>query len=193
MHAGFTFADAEAVVPYLSELGVTHLYLSPVLQAVPGSQHGYDVLDHTRVNEELGGHDGLVALADTARRHGLGIVVDIVPNHMALVAPESSNAPLWDVLAHGRDAAHAHWFDVDWDALDGHLGLPVLWDSLDDVLLKGDLRLGEENGTAVLRYHDHVFPLAAGTWDGDPTADVVEVLERQHYRLAGWRDRDDVL
>ena len=145
LHAGFTFADAEAVAPYLAELGVGHLYLSPVLQAVPGSAHGYDVLDHTRVSEELGGEDGLVRLAETARQHGLGLVVDVVPNHMALVAPENSNAPLWDVLSHGREAEHAHWFDVDWDALDGRIGLPVLWEPLDEVLAKGDLRLGEEN------------------------------------------------
>ena len=193
LHAGFTFADAELVVPYLSDLGVSHLYLSPVLQAAPGSTHGYDVLDHDRVSEELGGAQGLERLADTARQHGLGLVVDVVPNHMALVAPESSNAPLWDVLAHGREAAHAHWFDVDWEALDGRIGLPVLWEPLSDVLAKGDLRLGEENGERVLRYHDHVFPVAAGTWDGDAGADVAAVLDRQHYRLAGWREKDDVL
>ena len=193
LHAGFTFADAELVVPYLSDLGVSHLYLSPVLQAAPGSPHGYDVLDHDRVSEELGGAQGLERLADTARQHGLGLVVDVVPNHMALVAPESSNAPLWDVLAHGREAAHAHWFDIDWEALDGRIGLPVLWEPLSDVLAKGDLRLGEENGERVLRYHDHVFPVAAGTWDGDAGADVAAVLDRQHYRLAGWREKDDVL
>jgi (1->4)-alpha-D-glucan 1-alpha-D-glucosylmutase len=193
LHAGFTFADAQEVVPYLADLGVSHLYLSPVLQAVPGSMHGYDVLDHDRISDELGGADGLERLAATARQHGLGLVVDVVPNHMALVAPESSNAPLWDVLAHGRAAAHAHWFDVDWDALDGRIGLPVLWEGLADVLAKGDLRLGEENGQRVLRYHDHVFPVAPGSWDGDPGADVAEVLARQHYLLAGWREKDDVL
>ncbi len=193
LHAGFTFADAERVVPYLADLGVSHLYLSPVLQAVPGSAHGYDVLDHTRVSTELGGQEGLESLAATARRRGLGLVVDVVPNHMALVAPENTNAPLWDLLEHGREAAHAHWFDVDWDALDGRIGLPVLWEPLDDVLGKGDLRLGEENGGRVLRYHDHVFPVAAGTWDGDPSADVAAVLARQHYVLAGWRERDAVL
>ena len=193
MHAGFTFADAESVVPYLADLGVTHLYLSPVLQAVPGSVHGYDVLDHTRVSAELGGHHGLLELAGTARGHGLGIVLDVVPNHVALVAPESSNAPLWDVLAHGRTAQHAHWFDVDWDALDGRIGLPVLWDALDEALDKGELRLGEENDAQVLRYNDHVFPVAEGTWDGDPNTDVTAVLSRQHYRLAGWRERDDFL
>jgi (1->4)-alpha-D-glucan 1-alpha-D-glucosylmutase len=193
LHAGFTFADAELVVPYLSDLGVSHLYLSPVLQAAPGSTHGYDVLDHDRVSEELGGAQGLERLADTARQHGLGLVVDVVPNHMALVAPENLNLPLWDVLEHGRDAEHAHWFDVDWDALDGRIGMPVLWEPLDAVLEKGDLRLGEEDGGQVLRYHDHVFPVAAGTWDGGSGADVAAVLGRQHYVLAGWRERDEVL
>jgi (1->4)-alpha-D-glucan 1-alpha-D-glucosylmutase len=193
MHAGFTFADAETVVPYLADLGVSHLYLSPVLQAVPGSQHGYDVVDHTRVGTELGGREGLLSLAAAARAHGLGIVVDVVPNHMALVAPESSNAPLWDVLAHGRAAAHAHWFDVDWDALDQRIGLPVLWEPLADVLAKNDLRLGDENDGHVLRYHDHVFPVADGTWDGSPSADVTAVLDRQHYALASWRERDEIL
>ncbi len=193
LHAGFTFADAEDLVPYLADLGVSHLYLSPVLQAVPGSAHGYDVVDHTRISSELGGLDGLERLAATARADGLGLVVDVVPNHMALVAPESTNRPLWDVLAHGRQAAHAHWFDVDWDALDGRIGLPVLWEPIQDVLAQGDLRLGEENGERVIRYHDHVFPVAEDTWDGAADADVVDVLARQHYRLAGWRERDTVL
>ena len=193
LHAGFTFGDAEGVVPYLGELGVTHLYLSPVLQAVAQSAHGYDVLDHTRVSGDLGGHDGLVALAETAHAHGLGLVVDVVPNHMAVVAPQSSNAPLWDVLAHGRVADHAHWFDVDWDALGGRIGMPVLGEPLETVLASRDLRLGVENGGPVLRYYDHVFPVAEGTWDGDPDADVSVVLEAQHYRLACWRERGDVL
>jgi (1->4)-alpha-D-glucan 1-alpha-D-glucosylmutase len=193
LHAGFTFHDAETVAPYVADLGVTHLYLSPVLQAAPGSMHGYDVLDHTTISPDLGGAEGFERLARTAREHGLGLVVDVVPNHMALVAPESSNAPLWDVLRHGRDAAHADWFDIDWDALDGRLGLPVLWDTLEEALAKGDLRLGEENDEEVVRYHDHVFPLADGTWDGDPGTDVAQVLEGQHYRLGGWRERDELL
>ena len=193
LHDGFTFADAEDVVPYLADLGIGHLYLSPVLQAVPGSPHGYDVLDHTQIGHELGGQDGLVRLAGTAREHGLGLVVDVVPNHMAIVAPESSNAALWDVLRHGAEAEHAHWFDVDWDALGGRIGLPVLWDVLDEVLDKGDLRFGEQDGDQVLRYHDHVFPIAPGTWDGRWDADVAAVLSDQHYVLAGWRERNAVL
>ncbi|MGN6131059.1 MAG: malto-oligosyltrehalose synthase, partial [Nocardioidaceae bacterium] len=190
LHAGFGFADAEAVVPYLADLGVTHLYLSPILQAAPGSMHGYDVLDHTRVNEELGGEPGLVSLAGAAREHGLGLGVDVVPNHMALVAPEHANAPLWRVLAEGPESPLAHWFDVDWDALGGKLGLPLLGDTLEATLAAGELSLDEYDGRPVVRYFDHVLPLAAGTETG---GDVADVLARQHYRLASWREKDEVL
>ncbi len=189
LHAGFTFADAEAQVPYLARLGVSHLYLSPILQAVPGSLHGYDVLDHTRVNEELGGEAGLLSLADTARAHGLGIVVDVVPNHMAFVAPEHSNAPLWTTLRDGRDAETAHWFDIDWDAGDGRLGLPILGGTLEEALEAGEITLGEYDGQPVVRYYDHVLPIAPGT----ESDDVAEVLAKQHYELANWRDSDAML
>ncbi len=109
----------ERVVPYLAELGVSHLYLSPILQAAPGSMHGYDVVDHSRSRAELGGRPGLEALAAAAHEHDLGIVVDVVPNHMAIPEPEHLNAPLWDVLAHGQDSPYAHWFDVDWELCAG--------------------------------------------------------------------------
>jgi (1->4)-alpha-D-glucan 1-alpha-D-glucosylmutase len=102
LHADFGFAAAAEQVPYLAELGVSHLYLSPVLQAVRGSLHGYDVVDHGRVSEELGGEAALVGLADAAHRRGLRVLVDVVPNHMALVAPENLNRPLWGVLRSGR-------------------------------------------------------------------------------------------
>src|SRR5688500_13760781 len=189
LHAGFTFADAQARVSYLAALGVTHLYLSPVLQAVPGSQHGYDVLDHTRISTDLGGEQGLLSLAGTARQDGLGIVVDVVPNHMAFVAPEHSNAPLWQVLREGRDAATAHWFDIDWKAGGGRLGLPILGGTLQEALDAGEIVLGEHDGEPVVRYFDHVLPVALGT-EGD---DVVEVLQRQHYQLANWRETDAML
>ncbi len=189
LHAGFTFADAERTVPYLADLGVTHLYLSPILAAAAGSMHGYDVVDHSRVSPELGGQEGLEALAATARQHGLGIVVDVVPNHMALVAPLTTNAALWEVLAQGRDASTAHWFDVDWDALDGKIGLPLLGDTAEAEVASGALTLEERDGRPVIGYHDHVFPVAEGTTGGDVTA----VLERQHYRLGSWREKDELL
>lgn len=120
----FPFGAAEAAVPYLASLGVSHLHLSPVLESVPGSTHGYDVVDHARVRDELGGEEGLRSLARTAREHGLGLVVDIVPNHMAM-APRHNHA-LWEVLREGPGSPYARWFDIDWDAGDGRLLLPVL-------------------------------------------------------------------
>ncbi len=189
MHAGFTFADARKRIPYLASLGVSHLYLSPVLQAVEGSMHGYDVVDHTRVSEALGGEAGLLALSETARQNGLGIVVDVVPNHMAFVAPEYTNAPLWQVLRDGRDAETAHWFDVDWKAGGGRIGLPILGSGLQEALDAGEVTLDEYDGQQVVRYFDHVLPVALGT-EGD---DVSDVLQRQHYQLASWRDTDIML
>lgn len=190
LHSGFTFADAARQVPYLAELGVSHLYLSPILTAVPGSMHGYDVVDHTRINPELGGEEGFRELAERAHAAGLGIVVDVVPNHMAFVAPESLNAPLWQVLREGRDAPTEQWFDIDWKVGGGRIGLPVLGKPLAEVLAAGELTLDRSGDEPVLRYFDHVWPVALGT---DTTDDVAEILDRQHYRLASWRDKDDVL
>ena len=107
LHSGFTLHDARATVPYLAELGVSHVYLAPILSAVQRSLHGYDVLDHTSINPDLGGRPALERLAADCHHHGLGIVVDIVPNHMALTAPQWRNAPLWDVLRHGRGSSFA--------------------------------------------------------------------------------------
>ncbi|GAB95864.1 (1-_4)-alpha-D-glucan 1-alpha-D-glucosylmutase [Kineosphaera limosa] len=210
MHGGFGFADAERIVPYLARLGVSHLYLSPILLAVAGSMHGYDVVDHTRINPRLGGRVGFEHLARTAGEHGMGIVVDVVPNHMAFVAPESANLPLWYVLRDGRDAKTASWFDIDWKAGGGRLGLPVLGDDLSTVLENGELVIdqipdppavhdGLEAAPAlVVRYHEHVYPIALGTegeaQPGDKDEPTVRaVLDRQHYRLTNWRDKDDSL
>ncbi|GII75198.1 malto-oligosyltrehalose synthase [Sphaerisporangium rufum] len=160
----FGFDAAAGLTGYLAELGVSHLYLSPVLQAVPSSQHGYDVTDHTRIRAEFGGEEGLRALA----ARGLPLVADIVPNHMTVPVPESANARLWDVLQHGPAAASAGWFDIDW--ADGKVTMPVLGDGVDvsaEVVADGD----------VLRYHDHEFPVRPG---GGGLAD-------QFYRLAPWR------
>ncbi|MDX3759812.1 malto-oligosyltrehalose synthase [Streptomyces sp. AK02-04a] len=171
----FPFGAAAAAVPYLASLGVSHLHLSPVLESVPGSTHGYDVVDHARVRGELGGEEGLRALARTAREHGLGLVVDIVPNHMAM-APRHNHA-LWEVLREGPESPYARWFDIDWDAGGGRLLLPVLGGRLgveiDHLKVDGD----------VLRYYDHVFPLREGT-AGLP---LPELLDAQWYRPAWWR------
>lgn len=171
----FPFGAAEAAVPYLASLGVSHLHLSPVLEAVPGSTHGYDVVDHARVRGELGGEDGLRSLARTAREHGLGLVVDIVPNHMAM-APRH-NRPLWEVLREGPESPYARWFDIDWDALGGQLLLPVLGGRLGTEL--GHLKVDGD----VLRYYDQVFPLREGT----EKLPLPQLLDAQWYRPAWWR------
>ncbi|MFH8806917.1 alpha-amylase family glycosyl hydrolase [Streptomyces hygroscopicus] len=177
LQPAFPFAAAERAVPYLASLGVSHLHLSPVLEAVPGSTHGYDVVDHSAVRAELGGVAGLRALARTARAHGLGLIVDVVPNHMAAPAPERLNAPLWEVLRNGSKSPYARWFDIDWRAQDGKVLLPVLGGPLGEEWR----RLRIEDGT--LRYYDHAFPLRPGT-EGLP---LPALLDAQWYRLGWWR------
>ena len=126
LHASFTFADARAIVPYLSELGISHVYSSPVLDARPGTRHGYDAIDPLRVNPELGTEAGLLALADELHRHDMGLIVDIVPNHMGACA---ENRYWQDVIAHGRQSRYARWFDIAWDMHPhGKLVVPFLAD-----------------------------------------------------------------
>ncbi|RKN03306.1 malto-oligosyltrehalose synthase [Streptomyces radicis] len=173
----FPFSAAEELVPYAASLGVSHLHLSPVLEAVPGSLHGYDVTDHTRVRAELGGEEGLRALADAARARGLGLVLDIVPNHMAVPGAMELNGPLWEVLRDGPEAERAGWFDIDWAAGGGRVLLPVLGGPLGEELD----RLSVVDGT--LRYADRRFPLRPGTEE----LPLPDLLDEQHYRLAWWR------
>lgn len=173
----FPFAAAERAVPYLARLGVSHLHLSPVLTAVPGSGHGYDVTDHRTVREELGGEAGLRALSRTARAHGLGLVLDVVPNHMAVPADLRLNRPLWEVLREGPGSPFARWFDIDWAAGGGRVLLPVLGGRLHEELPHMTVRDG------TLRWADRVFPLREGTEE----LPLAELCEAQHYRLAWWR------
>ncbi|HET7311235.1 MAG TPA: malto-oligosyltrehalose synthase [Mycobacteriales bacterium] len=179
----FGFRDAAAVVPYLAALGVSHVYCSPVLEATPGSAHGYDVVDHSRLSPELGGDDGWAELAEACRTHGLGIVIDVVPNHMAVPTPERLNAALWGVLRDGRESEHAAWFDIDWDSQDGKLLMPVLGDPFDDCVARNEIEVDVE--ARMLRYFDHEFPLAFGT--EELADDIVALHAQQHYRLAHWR------
>ncbi len=160
----FGFEAAEEVVPYLSALGVSDLYLSPVLAAAPGSTHGYDVTDHARLNPELGGEVGFERLAGVCARHGMGILLDFVPNHMG-IGPAN---PWWmDVLENGPASVHAPAFDVDWTPLKSELGhkvlVPILGDQFGLVLERGELQLGREGGAVVLRYQDHLFPISPRT------------------------------
>jgi (1->4)-alpha-D-glucan 1-alpha-D-glucosylmutase len=163
----FTLDDAARVVGYLSELGVGAVYLSPILQSTIGSDHGYDTTDVSRVDHDRGGEAGLERLMTSARLAGLGVIIDIVPNHLGIEHP-IENPAWWDVLRLGEDSPYAAWFDIDWSR--GRIVVPVLGD--DPQLTVAD---------AELRYFEHRFPLAPGTWsEGD---DVAAVHDRQHYEL----------
>lgn len=182
----FTLADAREVVPYLSRLGITDLYLSPVFETQPGSTHGYDVTDPTRIREALGGADAFDSLAAAARRHGMGILLDIVPNHMAA----SPHNPWWrDVLQHGRDSAYARFFDIDWGAPDAprRMELPILGEELAVLIERGDIRI--DAGAGELAYFDTRLPLAPGTFEAAGRAGdaVRQVMEAQHYELVHWQ------
>ncbi|MFC0505927.1 malto-oligosyltrehalose synthase [Micromonospora costi] len=173
---GFDLDATAGLAGYLADLGVTHLYSAPLLAASPGSAHGYDVVDHRAVNPELGGEAGRARLLRALRAVGLGLVVDIVPNHAGVAVP-AANPAWWDVLRRGRASAYARWFDIDWDR--GRLLLPVLADTPDAL---DDLKIVDGE----LRYHEHRFPVADGTAEGTAR----EVHDRQHYELVSWRRGD---
>ncbi|MFC8528531.1 malto-oligosyltrehalose synthase [Nocardia sp. NPDC057227] len=176
-----TFADARSIAEYLQQLGISHLYLSPILTAVRGSTHGYDVTDPTTVSAALGGPAGLKALADEVRTRGMGLIVDLVPNHVGVGDPRQ-NKWWWDVLRHGRESQYAHWFDIDWsqgNGAGGRLALPVLQGENDPAALGVD-RSGPE---PMLSLHDMRFPIAPGT-DGD---NALRIHDKQHYRLVSWK------
>jgi (1->4)-alpha-D-glucan 1-alpha-D-glucosylmutase len=149
---------------------------------MPGSAHGYDVVDHSRLSARLGGEGGFRDMVASFRRHGLGVIVDVVPNHMAIGAPESLNRQFWSVLRDGSGSAYAHWFDIDWRAQRGRVLLPILAGPLGDCIGELAVEHGGPDGT-VLLYHEHVLPVRPGTEDL-PLADLAAA---QHYRLADWR------
>lgn len=176
-----TLIDARGLVDYLQKLGVSHLYLSPILTAAQGSTHGYDVTDPTTVSEALGGPQALRALAAELSSRSMGLVVDIVPNHLGVADPRQ-NRWWWDVLEHGRASAFANVFDIDWHDDNGAVGriaLPVLNSENDPIALAID-RSGPK---PLLALHDQRFPLAPDTDTGNPLA----VHDRQAYRLVNWR------
>jgi (1->4)-alpha-D-glucan 1-alpha-D-glucosylmutase len=206
----FTLHDARARIPYLKALGISHVYCSPVLAARRGSTHGYDVADPTHVSDELGGNEAFVALAREAHAHDMGIVLDIVPNHMG-IGPDN---PYWDdLLERGPQSRYADWFDVEWRAptrrLTGKVLLPVLGDSLEKVLGRDEITLEVSDQGVRVKYFDHHFPVDPSTlpeelelamrdpWARDVVAEwtkgeagrrhLRELLSRQHYELAFWR------
>ena len=185
VHAGFRLEDAAEVAGYLADLGVTHAYSSPLLRSAEGSNHGYDTVDHAHIDEARGGQAGFDRFVAALHEHGLGLVLDLVPNHMGVADPAASPW-WWDVLQHGRDSEHAAAFDIDWEFGGGKVRLPVLG-SADDVE-KLEVVDGE------LRYYDNRFPIAPGT-EPSPAhpGTAQEVHARQNYELVDWRRADSDL
>jgi (1->4)-alpha-D-glucan 1-alpha-D-glucosylmutase len=166
LHAEFGLDDAAELVPYLAALGVSHVYASPLLQAVPGSRHGYDVVDPGRVSRELGGEEALRRLGARLAEHGMGLLVDVVPNHMAV---HRDNAWWWDVLENGPASPWARCFDVDWEPPEARLRnlvlVPVLADHYGRVLEAGELRVERREGSFRVRHHEHVLPVSPRSYD----------------------------
>jgi (1->4)-alpha-D-glucan 1-alpha-D-glucosylmutase len=205
LHEAFTFADAQAIVPYLDRLGISHLYASPITTAVKGSRHGYDVVDPTVVNPELGGEEGLRSLVAALRSRGMGLIVDIVPNHMGIARGQN---PWWqDTLAKGEASEYARVFDIDWRA---PVLLPILGDVPSQVIAQGQLRLNCDNGGLQLELYGetplpirpddpiHESPPAEALAAHDPETGagreaIAALIARQHYRLAHWRTANDEL
>ena len=196
-HRGFTFRDALELVPYLAELGVSHIYASPITEARPGSTHGYDIVNHNRLNPEIGGEEDFRALVEALHQRGMGLILDIVPNHMGVGG--NDNAWWLDVLEWGEASPYAHYFDINWDAarpdLKGRVLLPVLGDQYGAILEKGEiaLRFDTAEGSFGFWYYDHRFPvspfsygriLAAGGEPPRVLADELTALKRAHRGAA---------
>ncbi|PEQ14571.1 malto-oligosyltrehalose synthase [Novosphingobium sp. PC22D] len=205
LHEDFTFADAERIVPYLDALGISHLYASPITTAVRGSRHGYDVVDPTRVNPELGGEAGLRSLVNSLHARGMGLILDIVPNHMGIALGQN---PWWqDVLEKGEESEYARVFDIDWRA---PILLPILGDGLDQVIAHEQLRLiASDAGLTLELYGETPLPVrpddpirqsepSEAIAAHDPASAqgrraLAALAARQHYRLAHWRTANDEL
>ena len=158
----FTFEDARALIPYLAQLGISDIYASPILKPRPGNQHGYDICDHSQINPALGGESGFTALAEALREHNMGLILDVVPNHMGI----NTDCNRWwsDVLENGPSSVYADYFDIDWEPprfeLHNRVLLPILGDQYGLVLERGELQLIYEDGAFFLRYYDLTMPLA---------------------------------
>jgi len=193
-HKGFTFLDAAKIVDYLADLGISHLYASPILTARSGSRHGYDVVDYGHINPELGGEAGFRTLAAALKRRGLGIIADIVPNHMGV--GKADNRWWLDVLQHGMGSRYARNFDIDWNApgLEEKILAPFLDGPPGKALDAGDLRLVREPQGVSFAYYDHRFPLRPEHQGIDPDSlsrqEQEQLLCSQHFVLADWRDAD---
>jgi malto-oligosyltrehalose synthase/4-alpha-glucanotransferase len=185
-HKGFTFSDLEAILPYLHKLGIGSIYASPIFEAVPGSQHGYDVVNPTRINPELGTEAQLRDISSKLKAYGIGWVQDIVPNHMAF---HPHNLWLMDVLEKGRYSIFASFFDLGWtsDLFQGRLIVPFLGTPLEEVIANGDLTVEYESQRLVLRYFDASYPINSRSYNtilgGDDAPDAMRSLSQQIAEL----------
>lgn len=185
IHKDFGFDAAADVVSYLDSLGISHIYLSPILQAAPGSMHGYDVVDHSRLSEPAGGRPAFDRLSASLADHRMGAIADVVPNHVAVPTPARLNKALWSVLRDGPGSPYAEWFDVDWGSGNQPLLMAVLGHRIGKVLADGELAVEGE----VLRYYEHEYPLRPGT----ENLPIAELVTEQWYRLAHWKVADEEL
>ena len=174
------FAEVIGLLDHVGRLGASHVYLSPIAQAVPESTHGYDVVDHTEVRAEFGGADGFERLLDAAHERAMAVVIDHVPNHVASTRPDL-NPPWWALLRDGQGSPADDWFDVDWDLTHGRVILPVLGGSLDEVIGDGQLVVADD---ALVLYGARRLPIA----DGTAELPLDELVAAQHYRLQHWRE-----
>lgn len=194
LSADFTLQHGAELADYLRDLGADWFYLSPLLQATSGSTHGYDVVDHSMIDVDRGGSEGLDALASAARAAGLGVLVDIVPNHMGVATP-IENAWWWELLAGGQESPRAPYFDVDWDAGGGRLRIPVLGETIEEAASAGTLTVEPVETGYELRYHDHRFPLSDASLElvSTGSTDVAAIHDLQHYELIHWQRADSEL
>jgi (1->4)-alpha-D-glucan 1-alpha-D-glucosylmutase len=199
----FRLVDALALVPYFKELGVSHLYASPLFKAAPHSAHGYDVCNFNELNPEIGTEDDLEKLIAALRERNMGLVLDIVPNHMGISTSENE---WWqDILKNGSSSRFAKYFDIEWYPPDpklcGKVLLPVLGDHYESILKRGELKVQKENGEAVLRYFENEFPIVPDSIPKHFSAEHVnsdhhalnDLIQKQNYSLAFWGDGDSRL
>ncbi|MBV8488510.1 MAG: malto-oligosyltrehalose synthase, partial [Planctomycetaceae bacterium] len=179
LHAGFTFQQAASIAGYLADLGISDCYASPYLKAAPGSTHGYDITDHSKLNPEIGTPEDHDAWMQALRQHGLGLVMDVVPNHMGILGNEN----LWwnDVLENGQASPYAQFFDIDWTAPtrpenQGRVLLPFLGDLFGEILERGELRLVREGGAFFVQYYESRFPLDPASYGAilEPATEAIK-------------------
>ncbi len=204
LHKDFGFEAATAVLPYLKRLGISHVYCSPIWRARPGSLHGYDVVAHHEINPELGGDEGFERFAQAVRQHDLGLLLDMVPNHMGVFGADN---PWWlDLLENGQASSHASYFDIDWSppnrSLRGKVLVPVLGDAYGTVLERGELKLAWADGRLAIRYHQHLFPLDPRSYakvlqlvveelpSGEPARLTMQRLSKESAALPAHDDPD---